>query len=59
MIDAIYTAILQFMPQIMIERKSISITQDRYKIYINIKAKNVLDYQLDTYNLVLNGDEVY
>ena len=57
-IDAIYTAILQFMPQVMIERKNITITQDAYHIYINIKAKNILDYQLDTYELVLNGEEI-
>lgn len=57
-IDAIYTAVLQYMPQIKVLRKDITITQDGSKIYINIKATNMLDFQTDLYNInLLNFEE--
>lgn len=52
-IDAIYTAILQFMPQIKVERKDITIVQSGVSIYVNIRAKNMLDFQVDMYNISL------
>ena len=52
-VDAIYTAILQFMPQIKVKRKDISILQQGSKIDINIKATNMLDFQSDLYNISL------
>lgn len=52
-IDAIYTAILQFMPQIKVVRKDITLVQDGSSISINIKAKNMLDFQVDMYNISL------
>lgn len=57
-IDAIYTAILQFMPQILVNRKDISIVQKGVDIYVTIKATNMLDYQTDMYNLNLLNYEV-
>jgi phage baseplate assembly protein W len=57
-IDSIYTAILQFMPQVLVERKDIKVTSDRTKLFINIKAKNLIDYQTDMYNITLTGSEI-
>lgn len=56
-IDSLYTAILQFMPQLLLKRKDIELTSDRDKLYINIKAKNLIDYQTDLYNITLTGSE--
>lgn len=52
-IDAIYTAILQFMPQIKVNRKDITIVQDGSSIVVNIRAKSMLDFQVDMYNINL------
>lgn len=52
-VDAIYTAILQFMPQIRVVRKDIEISNDGYTIYANIKAKNMLDFQTNMYTINL------
>ena len=57
-IDAIYTAILQFMPQILVTRKDISIIQQGHTIYVTVKATNMLDYQTDMYNINLLSYEV-
>ena len=57
-VDSIYTAILQFMPQVLVERKNIIITSDRENVYIKIKATNLIDYQTDTYNITLTGSEI-
>ena len=57
-IDSIYTAILQFMPQIVIQRKDIIVTSDKEKVFIKIKALNLLDYQTDLYNITLTGSEI-
>ena len=57
-VDSIYTAILQFMPQILVDRKDIKIRSDRTTLYINIKAKNLIDYQTDMYNIILTGSEI-
>ena len=57
-IDAIYTAILQFMPQIKVNRKDIEITQSGSYIYVKIKAKNILDFQTNMYNInLINYEE--
>ena len=57
-IDAIYTAILQFMPQILVNRKDITIIQQGVDIYVNIKATNMLSYQTNMYNINLLNYEV-
>ena len=56
-IDEIYTAILTFMPQILVERKNITITSSKYTVYINIKATNLLDYTTDMYNISLTDNK--
>ena len=57
-IDAIYTAILQFMPQVLVNRKDINIVQKGADIYVTIKAINMLDYVTDMYNINLLNYEV-
>lgn len=56
-IDDIYTAIATFMPQIMIDRKNITVTSNLTNVYVNIKATNLLDFTVDTYNINLTQFE--
>lgn len=61
LIDEIYTQIKVFMPQINVERKDIKITVQpegkKTKLKVDIRARNKLDYSINTYNLVLyEGD---
>ena len=56
-IDDIYTAILTFMPQLIIDRKDITVTSDRHNIFVSIKALNMLDYTTDLYNINLTQSE--
>lgn len=57
LIDEIYEQLVTFMPQLIIRRKDITLTSDKYKIYGTIKARNQRDFQLNTYNLVLFNSE--
>lgn len=54
-IDMIYTQLALFIPQIYVQRKDISIIQDRAKgkLYCSFYGVNQVDYQVDTYNIVL------
>ena len=54
-IDMIYTQLAQFIPQVRVERKDISVYQDREKgkLYCSFSGINQIDYTLDTYTLVL------
>ena len=52
-IDDIYTAIIDFMPQIRVSRSDITVTSDRAKIHANIRATNLIDYTTDLYNINL------
>lgn len=56
-IDDIYTAIITFMPQLVINRKDITVTSDRAHVYVNIKATNLIDYTTDMYNINLTSSE--
>lgn len=57
-IDDIYTAILQFMPQVRIERSDISVVSTGSELYATIRALNLLDYTTDLYNINLISYEV-
>lgn len=57
-IDAVYTAIQQFMPQIKVKRKDITIVQNGADITLTIKAVNMLDFQTDMYDINLLNYEV-
>lgn len=54
-IDMIYTQLAIFIPQVKVNRNDISIVQDREKgkLYCSFSGINQIDYQTNTYNLVL------
>lgn len=54
-IDMIYTQLAQFIPQVKVERKDISVYQDREKgkLYCKFSGVNQIDYVVNTYTLVL------
>ena len=54
-IDMIYTQLAIFIPQVHVERKDITVFQDREKakLYCEFSGINQIDYQLNTYQLVL------
>lgn len=57
-IDDIYTAIKIFMPQIIVDRKNITITSDGYRLFASIKLTYQQDFTTDMYNIVLfQGEE--
>lgn len=57
-IDEIYTAILQFMPQVLVKRTDITIVQQGSDLFVTIRALNLLDYTTDLYNINLVSYEV-
>lgn len=54
-IDMIYTQLAKFIPQVYVERKNISVFQDREKgkLYCEFSGINQIDYTTNTYSLVL------
>ena len=42
-----------YIPQIRVERKDIKVWADGYHVYANIKARNMLDTTLSSYQLQL------
>lgn len=54
-IDMIYTQLAIFIPQVKVNRKDIDIIQDKEKgkLYCKFEGINQIDYQLNTYNLIL------
>ena len=54
-IDMIYTQLALFIPQVKVARKDIEIIQDREKgkLYCKFSGINQIDYQMNTFNLVL------
>lgn len=58
-IEEIHTAIETFLPQLKVKLEDIDVTTDgKDTVFIKIKGINVLDYQLDTYEVALvNGYE--
>lgn len=54
-IDMIYTQLAKFIPQVYVERKNISVFQDREKgkLYCEFSGTNQIDYTINTYSLVL------
>lgn len=57
LIDEIYTQLALFMPQLKVERRDISIVSDGIDCRVRIRATNLLNYKVDTYNLVLFQEE--
>ena len=58
-IDMIYTQLAIFIPQVHVERKDITIFQDREKakLYCEFTGTNQIDYTVNTYSLVLFNEE--
>ena len=54
-IDNIYQQLALFLPQVKIKRENIKIEQDREKgkLYCTFSGINQIDFQANTYNLVL------
>lgn len=54
-IDMLYTQLALFLPQIRIQRKDIDIIQDKEKgkLYCTFSGINQIDFQLNTYQLVV------
>lgn len=52
-IDDIYTNIQIFLPQIEVKRDDIELISERNTLYVNIKAKNMLDYNFENISLAL------
>ena len=57
LIDEIYEQLVIFMPQLIITRSDITLTKDTAKDYVNIKARNQKDFELNSYNLVLFNNQ--
>ena len=57
-IDDIYSAILQFMPQVLVKRRDIDIIQSGSSVFINIRATNMTSYTTDLYQIDLLSYEV-
>lgn len=56
LIDEMYTTILNFMPQIYVNRKDIVLYGDGTKLYANIKVTYLLDNTSDLYTISLMDD---
>lgn len=52
-IDDIYTNIQVFLPQIEVKREDIQLISEKNTLYVNIKAKNMLDYNFEDISLAL------
>jgi phage baseplate assembly protein W len=57
-IDDIYVAILTYLPQIVINRKDISVFIKGADVFTKIKCKNLIDYEINTYEIKLTGQDV-
>lgn len=57
LIDDIYSSIQLFLPQVVVTRKDITLEYQNENVFINIKAKNKLDYQTNLYqiNMIESG----
>lgn len=52
-IDNIYTAILNFMPQIKISRNNITLISEKEHVYINIRYSTILNPDIDLFTMDL------
>jgi len=57
-IDEIYTDIITFMPQIRVSRNDIHLTATKTDIIVTVQAVNLIDYQIDLFNIKLTNDEI-
>ena len=52
-VDELYTAILEFIPQLYVERKNIKITQRGVELFAEINCINKLDNEVNAYEIRL------
>lgn len=59
LIDTLYTQIAIFIPQVRVDRNSIDLITDRErgKVYCSFAGVNQIDFQYNTYNLLLFEDK--
>lgn len=58
-IDDIFTAINNYMPQIRVLRNNITVASNGNNVTVNIRAQNMLDYSFDEYSIrLLTVEEV-
>lgn len=55
-IDDIYTTIVTFIPQVILERKDIKIELKNQTVYVTIKLTNLLDFTTDMFTIQLTND---
>ncbi len=56
--DIIYEQVSIFIPQLKIRREDINITRGSGKIYVDIHGINQIDYENDTYSLILSDNSL-
>lgn len=52
-IDEIYSNIQVFLPQIKVQRKDIELVAQGNTLYVNVKARNMIDYSFEDISLAL------
>lgn len=57
LIDDIYTAIALFLPQLVVRRQDITLTHQGTELVCSIVGTNQLNFQLDSYDIVMLRDE--
>ena len=55
-IDDIYTAVLTFMPQIILKRNDINVYTDGVDVFVDLKCVNLLNQQIDAFTINLTTD---
>ena len=59
MVDAIYTSVLTFMPQVVLKRDDINVTSKDNQLYATLNSTNLIDYTTDMYDIKLTDTEKY
>lgn len=55
-IDEIYTSIIEFMPQVYLQRNNITVVQNGVDMYANIECINTVNNELNLYVINLTSD---
>ena len=55
-IDDIYTAVLTFMPQVVLKRNDINVYTDGVDVFVDLKCVNLLNQQIDAFTINLTTD---
>lgn len=55
-IDEIYTSILDFMPQVYLQRNNITVVQEQSSVLANVQCTNTLNNETNMYTIKLTSD---